>query len=426
MSTPANSFRPKGFFARLGSLFGFKREGTIVIPVRGGASAWLPQSTTQAKDQSAVDHALLYVLIGILMFGVVMVYSASVALPDNPRFSHLPSWYFVLKHVISMGLGLLGMLFMLMIPVACWEKLSWWIFYGVSLVGLFAVLFLGSEINGAKRWLPFGVMNFQPTEFAKFAMVLYASSYMVRKMDVKEKFFKAVTPMVVAVGLLGVLIMAQPDMGAFLVIAMIAIGILFLGGVNARMFFLITCVLVLAFSLMVLTSPWRLERVLGYLDPWDPANVYGKSYQLTHALMALGRGMLYGVGLGNSMEKLNWLPEAHTDFITAVIGEELGFVGIVLLVIVFFWLIRRMIFIGRRAISLDRVFAGLAAQGVAIWLGFQAFIHIGVNLGVLPTKGLTLPFVSYGGSAILMNLIAMGLVLRIDIENRAMMRGESR
>ena len=424
MSTPAHQSSSKGLLAKLGGLFGGKRDGKIVIPVRGGASAWLPQSTTQTKVQR-IDHVLLCVLIGILMFGVVMVYSASIALPDNPRFSHLSSWYFVLKHVIAMGLGLVGMVFMLVIPVALWEKLSGWIF-ALSIVGLIAVLFLGSVINGARRWLPLGIMNFQPTEFAKFAMVLYASSYMVRKMEVKERFFTAVTPMVISVGLLGALILAEPDMGAFLVIAMIAMGILFLGGVNARMFFLIACVLVLAFSLMVLTSPWRLERVLGYLDPWNPANVYGKAYQLTHALMALGRGMLYGVGLGNSMEKLNWLPEAHTDFITAVIGEELGFIGIVSLVVVFFWLIRRMIFIGRQAISLDRVFAGLVAQGVAIWFGFQAFIHIGVNLGVLPTKGLTLPLVSYGGSAILMNLIVMGLVLRIDIENRAMMRGESR
>lgn len=424
MSTSDYQQSSKGFIRKMIGLFGSKREGKIVIPVRGGASAWLPQSTTQNRVQR-IDQALLWVLIGILMFGAVMVYSASIALPDNPRFSHLAPWYFVLKHVVAMGMGLVGMLFMLVIPVSLWERLSGWIF-AVSIVGLIAVLFLGHEINGARRWLPLGVMNFQPTEFAKFAMVIYASSYMVRKMEVKERFFTAVTPMVIAVGLLGALILAEPDMGAFLVIAMIAMGILFLGGVNARMFFLIACVLVIAFALMVLTSPWRLERVLGYLDPWSPANVYGKAYQLTHALMALGRGMLYGVGLGNSMEKLNWLPEAHTDFITAVIGEELGFIGIVTLVIVFFWLIRRMIFIGRQAISLDRVFAGLVAQGVAIWFGFQAFIHIGVNLGVLPTKGLTLPLVSYGGSAILMNLIAMGLVLRIDIENRAMMRGESK
>lgn len=414
----------KGWMSRLKNFFGLKREGEFVIPIRGFASAWLPQSTTQKKVQR-IDHTLLWVLAVVLMFGLVMVYSASVALPDNPRFSHLPSWYFVSKHAISMGLGLIAMVFMLVIPVSVWDRLSGWIF-AISIVGLVAVLFLGSSINGAKRWLPLGIMNFQPTEFAKFAIVLYASSYMVRKMEVKERFFRAVTPMVIAVGLLGALILAEPDMGAFLVIATIAMGILFLGGVNARMFFLIACVLVFAFAMMVLTSPWRMERVLGYLDPWDPANVYGKAYQLTHALMALGRGMLYGVGLGNSMEKLNWLPEAHTDFITAVIGEELGFIGVTFLVVVFFWLVRRIIFIGRQAISLDRVFAGLVAQGVAIWFGFQAFIHVGVNLGVLPTKGLTLPLVSYGGSAILINLIAVGLVLRIDLENRAMMRGESR
>jgi len=200
-------------------------------------------------------------------------------------------------------------------------------------------------------------------------------------------------------------------------------GILFLGGVNARMFFLIAGLLVLLFALMIMSSPWRRERVFAYLDPFSEIHALGKGYQLSHSLIAIGRGEVFGVGLGGSVEKLHWLPEAHTDFLLAVIGEEFGLVGVLVLIALFMWLTRRIMVIGRQAIALDQVFAGLVAQGVAMWLGFQAFINIGVNLGALPTKGLTLPFMSYGGSAVLMNLVAIAVVLRIDHENRQLMHG---
>jgi cell division protein FtsW len=199
-------------------------------------------------------------------------------------------------------------------------------------------------------------------------------------------------------------------------------GILFLGGVNARMFFLIAALVVAAFAMMVMASEWRRERLFAYLDPWSEQHALGKGYQLSHSLIAFGRGEIFGVGLGGSVEKLHWLPEAHTDFLLAVIGEELGLVGVLLIIGLFLWLTRRIMDIGRQAIALDQVFAGLTAQGVGLWFGFQAFINIGVNLGALPTKGLTLPLMSYGGSAILLNLIALAIVLRIDYENRAMMR----
>jgi cell division protein FtsW len=228
---------------------------------------------------------------------------------------------------------------------------------------------------------------------------------------------------VVAVAFVGVLLLRQPDMGAFIVITVIAMGILFLGGVNARMFFLIALVVVATFATIIAFDDLRRERIFAYLDPWNPKYVQGKAYQLTHALIAIGRGEIFGQGLGASIEKLHYLPEAHTDFLLAVIGEELGFVGVAAVIVAFFWLVRRIIAIGRQAIALDRVYAGLLAQGIGIWIGLQAFINIGVNLGVLPTKGLTLPLMSYGGSAILMNLVALAMVLRIDIENRALMRG---
>jgi cell division protein FtsW len=246
---------------------------------------------------------------------------------------------------------------------------------------------------------------------------------MVRKMEIKEQFFAAVLPMAAAVAVVGGLLLVEPDMGAFMVIAVIAMGILFLWGVNARMFLLMSFLIAGVFVLIIATSEWRRERIFAYLDPWSATNAIGKGYQLTHSLIAIGRGEIFGVGLGGSVEKLHWLPEAHTDFLLAVIGEEFGFVGLLLIIGLFMWLTRRIMYIGRQAIAMDRVFAGLVAQGVGIWVGFQSFINIGVNLGALPTKGLTLPLMSYGGSAILLNLVAIAVVLRVDFENRVLMHG---
>jgi cell division protein FtsW len=308
--------------------------------------------------------------------------------------------------------------------MALWERYARALFvFSLFLLVLVLVPHVGTVVNGARRWLSLGVMNFQPSELAKFAVLIYAADYMVRKMEIKERFFRAVLPMGAAVAVVGALLLAEPDMGAFMVIAVIAMGILFLGGVNARMFFLIAFILVLAFAAMVWFSDWRRERIFAYLDPWSEKHTLGKGYQLSHSLIAIGRGEIFGVGLGGSVEKLHWLPEAHTDFLLAVIGEELGLIGVVILIGMFFWMTRRIMHIGRQAIALDRVFAGLVAQGVAMWMGFQAFINMGVNLGALPTKGLTLPLMSFGGSAILMNLVALAVVLRVDYENKLLMRG---
>jgi cell division protein FtsW len=245
----------------------------------------------------------------------------------------------------------------------------------------------------------------------------------VEKNSKLQRFIQAVWPMCVAVAVVGGLLLCETDMGAFLVIAVIAMGILFLGGVNAWMFFLIAFVLSGAFASMVWINDTRRARILAYLNPWSEEYALTKGYQLTHSLIAMGRGEIYGVGLGGSVEKLNWLPEAHTDFLLAVIGEEFGLVGVVMVMVLFFWLVRRMMHIGRQAIAMDRVFAGLVAQGVAVWIGFQALVNMGVNLGALPTKGLTLPLMSYGGSAVLINLIALAVVLKVDRENRILMYG---
>jgi cell division protein FtsW len=387
---------------------------------RGDASL---RTSTPGRIQP-FDQALLWVTVALLAFGLVMVYSATVALPDNPKFARYSHSYFLVRHVVFLAMAFVAALLAFQVPIATWEKLAPWLFIA-SLLLLILVLVprVGSVVNGARRWISVGFMGFQPSELAKFAVLLYAADYMVRKMDVKERFFRAVLPMAVAVAVVGLLLLAEPDMGAFMVIAVIAMGILFLGGVNARMFFLIAAVITLAFVLMIALSDWRRERIFAYLDPWSEKHALGKGYQLSHSLIAIGRGEILGVGLGGSVEKLHWLPEAHTDFLLAVIGEEFGLVGVITIIVAFLWMTRRIMHIGRQAIALDRVFAGLVAQGVGIWIGFQAFINMGVNLGALPTKGLTLPLMSYGGSAILMNLVAIAVVLRVDYENRLLMRG---
>ena len=246
---------------------------------------------------------------------------------------------------------------------------------------------------------------------------------MVRRRDVKANFFRAVTQMAVAIAVVGLLLLAEPDMGAFMVIAAIAMGILFLGGVNGRMFMLISAVLTSAFVLMITLSPWRRERIFAYLNPWDEKYTLGKAYQLSHSLIAFGRGEIFGQGLGGSVEKLHYLPEAHTDFLLAVIAEELGFAGVAVVLVLFAWLLYRSWAIGRQAVRLERPFAALCAQGIGVWIGVQAFINIGVNMGVLPTKGLTLPLLSFGGSGIVANCIAIAMLLRIDYENRRVLRG---
>lgn len=370
------------------------------------------------------DQPLVWVVLALIATGLVMVYSATIALPDNPRFARYEPTHFVVRHAIAIVIALAAAAVTAQVPMAVWERWAKWMFlFSIGLLVLVLIPGIGKEVYGARRWIPLGVMNFQPSELAKLAIVLYASDYMVRKMEVKERFFRAVAPMAAAVAVVGVLLLAEPDMGAFMVIAVIAMSILFLGGVNGRMFFLITAVLLGAFVTMITASPWRRERIFAYLDPWSEENALGKAYQLTHSLIAFGRGEIFGEGLGASVEKLHYLPEAHTDFLLAVIGEELGFIGVSCVVLAFFWLVVRLFSIGRQAIALDRVFAGLVAQGVAVWMAGQAFINMGVNLGVLPTKGLTLPLMSFGGSGILMNCIALAICLRVDIENRQLMRG---
>ena len=404
----------------LARLRGKADEGGEPLPIRD----WDGPDSGQPTRIGGFDSLLVWCVLCLLAFSMVMVYSASVALPDSPKYKLYSPNYFLLRQTLFIGLALLAGLVVVQVPMNFWEKWASWLFI-VSLLLLVVVLIpgVGKGVNGARRWLPLGVMNFQPSELAKLGIAMYAASYMVRKMDVKERFFQAMWPMAVSLAVVGVLLLAEPDMGAFVVIALVALGILFLGGVNGRMFFLSFAVLVASFATMIAASPWRRERILAFLNPWDPAYANGKGYQLTQSLIAFGRGELTGQGLGASVEKLHYLPEAHTDFLLAVVGEELGFIGVAAVLLAFFWLIRRVFVIGRQAVALDRIFAGLMVQGIGIWLGGQTLINLGVNLGALPTKGLTLPLLSYGGSAMLMSVVSLAIVVRVDIENRLMMRG---
>ncbi len=402
---------------------GFARAAQDALPVRTHSSEFV-QSRPLAVRDMGFDQPLVWVVVALLMWSVVMVYSASVALPDNPKFARYAHTHFLVRHALFIVVGFVGALMAFQVPIRTWERAAPWLFMAsILLLVLVLVPFIGKGVNGARRWFALGPISFQPSELAKLAVLLYAADYMVRRMEVKERFFRAVLPMAVAVLVVGVLLLAEPDMGAFMVIVVIAMGILFLGGVNARMFFLMAMLVVGAFAMIVLTSSWRRERIFAYLDPWSEQHALGKGYQLSHALIAFGRGEIFGVGLGGSVEKLHWLPEAHTDFLLAVIGEEFGLLGVLVVIGLFMWITRRIMHIGRQAIALDQVFAGLVAQGVGLWMGFQAFINIGVNLGALPTKGLTLPLMSYGGSAILINMAAMAIVLRVDVENRVLMKG---
>jgi cell division protein FtsW len=412
-----------GWLGHAGQATDTASRGVGVLPVRLSSRDYARGQTAVVRDMG-FDLTLFWVVVALLCWGLIMVYSTTVAMPDNPRFRSLSHEHFLIRQLIAIGVGVVAALLAFQIPMSRWEQWSPWLFCATLLLLLLVLLpFIGREVNGARRWIPLGFMNFQPSELAKVAMVMYAAGYMVRRMEVKEHFFRAVLPMGVALALTGGLLLLQPDMGAFIVIAVIAMGILFLGGVNAKMFLLIATLLTGVFAALIMSSPWRRDRVFAYLDPFSEEHALGRGYQLTHSLIALGRGEWFGVGLGASVEKLHWLPEAHTDFLLAVIGEELGLVGVLILIALFMWLIRRIMQIGRQAIALDQVFAGLVAQGIGLWIGFQAFIHIGVNLGALPTKGLTLPFMSFGGSAILINLIAIAVILRIDHENRKLMHG---
>src|SRR5450759_4404804 len=377
--------------------------------------------TRTRPPQAQFDELLIWVLISLLALGLVMVYSASIATAEANKFTGYQPAYYLLRHGVYIAAGLLVGLFAFQVPVQLWQTYAPYLFLiGVALLVLVLIPGVGREVNGSRRWLSLFVINLQPSELMKMFAVLYAADYTARKGKVGHLFIKAFVPMLVVMVLIGGLLLQEPDMGAFVVILSIAVCTLWLGGFNLKVFVALLVALPLAFTALILSSPYRMQRVIGFMDPWsDP---YGKCYQLSHALIAFGRGEWMGVGLGASVEKLFYLPEAHTDFLLAVIAEELGLAGVVTVVALFTWIVLRAFAIGRQAAASERYYAALVAQGIAVWLGVQTLINMGVNMGVLPTKGLTLPLMSFGGSGILANCVALAILLRIDYENRALMR----
>ena len=404
-------------------------------------------------DGRKFDVSLLWMVVLMTAFSLVMIYSASIAYAASEGGNQFS---FVSKQAMFVGASVLGCLGLSLLSMSFWRKIIPF-YFAFSAILLVVVLFVGREINGATRWIHIGPVNLQPTELFKLATVLYLSSLFTRREEVlrsmdslglkplfvglfnaflcpfskearqktwqKLKKFKNILLPIVMIALGLVLVMAQPDFGSFVVIVAITMGMLFLAGFPWKYFAVLVATVVSGMGLLILAAPYRMARVAAFLDPWsDPL---GKGYQLTHSLMAIARGGWFGEGLGASLEKRFYLPEAHTDFIFAVIGEEFGFVGMLVLVFCYGWLVWRAFSIGKQARDSGLMFSAYIANGIGIWIGIQSFFNIGVNIGILPTKGLTLPFMSYGGSAVFIMLVCITLLLRIDYENRQKMRGYS-
>ncbi|OFZ84144.1 MAG: cell division protein FtsW [Betaproteobacteria bacterium RBG_16_66_20] len=368
------------------------------------------------------DRSLAWAALLLMALGLVMVYSASIATAEASRYSGQNPAYFLLRHGVFLAIALSAATAVFLVPMRYWQKAAPWFFAGcLALLILVLIPGVGREVNGARRWLNLGVASVQPSELMKLAVVLYAADYTVRKHAVLKKFRRGLLPMLGVMLAVAWLLLREPDFGALVVVAMTAFGVLFLGGMSGRHFGALLAMLAVGFAALVLSSPYRMQRILGFMDPWSDA--FGRGYQLSHALIAFGRGEWLGVGLGASVEKLHYLPEAHTDFLLAVIAEELGLAGVVVVIALFTWIVLRAFVIGRQAAMRERHFHALAAQGIGIWIGFQALINMGVNMGLLPTKGLTLPLMSFGGSGLVVNCVALAILIRIDWENRQLARG---
>ncbi len=374
------------------------------------------------------DRALVSVFIALLLVGLVMVYSANMPLPSNNTESVF--WRSMRGHPIHLAIGLVAMLVMTRIPTETLRLLSTPLFFlGIGMLVVVAgmKLFLGAAVikDGAVRAIPLGFFTLQPAELMKLFALLFAAAYVVRRQDRMHTFVKGLLPIGVLMSVVMGLLLYQPDLGSTMVITLITAAILFLGGMSLRVFIPLLAALIGVFLVMVFFTPWRLMRLVAYLSPCDPSQVQQAGYQLCGALIAFGNGGLLGSGIGTGIAKMGHLPLPHTDFIFAMMGEEIGFVGVTLVILGFAFIVRRAIEVGRTAMSQERLFAGLVAQGIGVWIGLQTLIHVGVNTGLLPTKGLTLPFISHGGSSMLAVCMAMGLLIRIDAENRAHVRGSA-
>ncbi len=367
-------------------------------------------TANQRHGRYPLDASLLAAAIMLLAVGLVMVASASVSIAERQMDDPL---FYLWRQSAFVLLGLLVGFAVLNVRLVYWERLGpWFLLLGMSL--LVAVLLLGREINGSVRWLSLGPVNFQPSEMMKLFIVIYLAGYLVRRGDEVRESVKGFLKPMLLVGLIGVLLLLEPDFGAAAVITATVLGMMFLGGVRLWQFAVLFLGMSAVVAAVAVSSPYRVERLTSFVNPW--ADPFDSGFQLTQALIAFGRGEWMGVGLGSSVQKLFYLPEAHTDFLFAVLAEELGLIGVVLVIGLFVLIVWRAFVVGQSAAQGGDRFGAYTAYGIGIWLGLQAFINLGVNMGMLPTKGLTLPLMSYGGSSIVMSCVAVALLLRISHE----------
>lgn len=365
------------------------------------------------------DYFLILNVLALMLFGLLMVTSASINVSDQQL--HQPFYYFY-RQLIYLLFGCMLGGFAIQYEIEVWERYSWFLLIA-ALMALTLVIIpgIGHSVNGSMRWIGFGPFRFQVSEFAKLAIIIYISGYLWRHHDeIKTKLSGFIKPIII-LGIVSLLLLHEPDFGAMVVIVVTALGVMFLAGMNLRHFIIFFFLALLALSILAISAPYRLSRLTSFLNPW--AHPFDSGYQLTQSLIAFGRGGWFGVGLGKSVQKLFYLPEAHTDFLFAVIAEELGLVGMLVVMLLFTMLVLRIFAIGRHAQELGQHFAGYLAYGFAIWIAIQCTVSIGVNSGLLPTKGLTMPFMSYGGSSLLISCLMISLVLRIDYENRLIEMG---
>lgn len=369
--------------------------------------------STSNNERAYFDKILLGVVIILIAIGMIMVTSSSMYYAQNTFNGH--SYHFINRHIVYLVISLFVAALVLTQPIIRWQKYGPYLLV-VGILFLIIVLFAGKSVNGSRRWLSLGPLTFQVSEVIKLFVVVYLAGYLVRRTDeIQNQLAGFVKPLIVLVLISGLLIL-EPDFGATVVILSTSLAMLFLGG--AKLWQFIGLVITVGFTLagLVIYKPYRLKRILTFMDPW--AEQFGDGYQLTQSLIAFGRGNIFGEGLGNSLQKLSYLPEAHTDFIFAVLAEEQGLIGVFAVLFLFFILFYRSMKIGRMALMQQRAYSAYLAYGIGFWLTFQALINIGVTSGALPTKGLTLPFVSYGGNSLLVCSIAIAILLRIDYENR--------
>jgi len=371
----------------------------------------------QVDQQVWYDRTLISVVIILAALGLVMVTSSSLHYAQTTFSGH--SYHFVNRHLIYMLITLIASVFVLSQPIITWQKYGSYLLV-IGLVLLVLVLFAGRSVNGSKRWLALGPLTLQVSELIKLFVVVYIAGYLVRRTDELQTQLTGFVKPLVVLALVSGLLLLEPDFGAAVVILSTSLAMLFLGGARLWQFIGLTVAVGATLGGIAVSQPYRLQRILTFLDPWsDP---FGSGYQLTQSLIAFGRGNIFGQGLGNSLQKLSYLPEAHTDFVFAVLAEELGLIGVFIVLILFFILFVRAMKIGRVALLQSRAYSAYLAYGIGFWLTFQALINVGVASGALPTKGLTLPFVSYGGNSLLICGIAVAILLRIDFENKLVER----